>query len=157
MFFPQQCWRRTHGRCRTAVGLSITGAEGARLVRVWVSARVMIGTVADARGGLSSRRGGRGRHSIMVTRSRLLVTLFRVCCNRRCVCFDGLGFGVIHARDRSRGFFFLFLLVVWARGFVLAMVSDHACLPTSTRLTEFSEVRVQTAARVNERVSTLFE
>ena len=78
MFFPQQCWRRTHGRCRTAVGLSITGAEGARLVRVWVSARVMIGTVADARGGGSNERGGRGRDSTAVTRPRLLVTLFRV-------------------------------------------------------------------------------
>ena len=49
------------------------------------------------------------------------------------------------------------IMVVRSREFVLAAVTDHARLPMSVRLTvvtELSEVRVLTAARVNEGVFT---
>ena len=60
----------------------LLGAEGAWLACVRVSARVR-GTVTDSRGGGNSGTGGRGRDSTMMTRPRLLVTLFRVCYSRR--------------------------------------------------------------------------
>ena len=55
---------------------------------------------------------------------------------------------------------FLVAILVRSRRLVFATVADHACLPMSVSLTvftELSDVRDLITARVNERVSTLFE
>ena len=70
------------------------------MARVQVS-QTMRGTVTDARARDDSGRGGRGRDSAVVTRPRLLVILFRLCCSRRCDYVAGAGFGVAHESDRS--------------------------------------------------------
>ena len=62
-FFPPAVPGRTRGRCRTAIGLSVASAEGAWLARVRVSAvsaGVVRGTVADARGGGNREEAGEG-------------------------------------------------------------------------------------------------
>ena len=53
----------------------------------------------------------------------------------------------------------VFLLVVRARRFAVAVVANHACLPSSVSVivTKLTVFRVQTAARINEWVPTLFE
>ena len=71
----------------------------------------------------------------------------------------GLDSGVAHTRYHARDDFDCEISRLSAR-IVLSTVTVHSRLPTLVRLTvvtELSEVRVQTAARVNEWVSTLLE
>ena len=51
------------------------------------------------------------------------------------------------------------LVVVRVRRFSVAAVANHACLPSSASVivTKLTEFRVQTAARINEWMLTLFE
>ncbi len=53
----------------------------------------------------------------------------------------------------------IFLVVVWARGFVVSARSDHACLSTSVCVivAKLAKFRVQTATRSNERIPTMPE
>ena len=103
VFSPRQCCRRALGRCRSAVCLSVAGEEGAWLAYVRASGRVMRRTVTDIRGG-GNRAIRRVRASpTVVPKTGLLVTLFLVCCSRRCGYFAGLGPGVSHASDRGGG------------------------------------------------------
>ena len=52
-----------------------------------------------------------------------------------------------------------FLVVVRARRFAVSTVADYACLPTSVCVivAKSAKFRVQTAARINERISTILE
>ena len=94
-----------------------------------------------------------------MTRSRLLVTLFRERYSHRCYYVAGLGSGVAHASDRGGGDCFLDISGCSSVR-VCPLDGIGSCLPTSVRLTvvtELSEVMVQATARVNERFHTLFE
>ena len=67
---------------------------------------------------------------------------------------------VFHTRVTAAAAIVLLEFLGRARGFIFSTVSYHARLPMSVRVTvvpELSEVRVQAAVRVNERVSTRFE
>ena len=77
--FSRQCWRRAGRRNRTAVDLFVTGAEGAWLASVRVSARVMRSTVANPRGGSWGGRGRGGRITTVMAGVRLLMSSFRMC------------------------------------------------------------------------------
>ena len=85
----------------------------------------------------------------MVNRPRLLVTLFCVCVVAVILCGVALALAFSTPITAAAAIVFL-AFIVRARGFVLATASH-------TIVTELSEVRVQAAARVNERVSTLSE
>ena len=96
------------------------------------------------------------RDSTVVTRPGLLVTLFHVCCSRRRDCFSGRGSDVAHAIGRCGGdCVSSFPGCSNVRACPVDGI-DHEYLPTSARVvvvTELSEIRVQTAARISERVS----
>lgn len=53
----------------------------------------------------------------------------------------------------------IFLVVVWARGFVVSAVADHACLSTSVCVivAKLAKFRVQAATRSNIRMPTMLE
>ena len=53
----------------------------------------------------------------------------------------------------------IFLVVVRSRRFAVSAVADHACLPTSVRVivAKLAKFRVQAAACINERMSTMLE
>ena len=53
----------------------------------------------------------------------------------------------------------IFLVVVRARRFAVSAVTDHACLPTSgcVIVAKLSKSKVQTAARINERMPTMLK
>ena len=53
----------------------------------------------------------------------------------------------------------IFLVVVRARRLAVSAVADHACLATSVCVivAKLAKFRVQTAARINERMPTLLE
>ena len=97
----------------------------------------------------------------MVARLRSLITVFRV--RVVVVVVSVLLISAVVLRTpgaRPAAVFLVNVPVVRARGFALSAVSDDGCLPTPVRrtvVTELSEVRVPTAACVNEGVSTLFE
>ena len=68
----------------------------------------------------------------------------------RCDCSPGLVPGGALAIDMNDGDYFL--VVVRARRFAVAAVASHAYLPSSVsvNVTNLTEFRVQTAARINE-------
>ena len=148
------------GRSRTAVVLSAANAEDSWLARVRVSAGVVKGTVTDARGGGNSGKGGRGWDSTLVARPRLLVDLVRMRVVTVVLC-GGLTLTLVLPTRVTTAVAILFVeFLVRARGFLLSTETAHSRLPTSVRLTvvtELSEMRVQTAARVYEWVSTLLD
>ena len=95
----------------------------------------------------------------MVTRPRLLVTLFLVCVVVVIVCAP-LSLALVLPTRVTTAAVIICLVFLRARGFVLSTVSYYARLPTSvglTVVTELSEVRIQAAVRVNKWVSTLLE
>ena len=53
----------------------------------------------------------------------------------------------------------IFLVAVRVRRFAVSAVADHACLPPSVCVivVKFVKFRVQTAARINERMPTMLE
>ena len=64
---PRYCRRRMGRVCRTAVALSVAGAKGTWLARVWVSARIVDCPEALPRSRRGSRGGWRGCDSTMLT------------------------------------------------------------------------------------------
>ena len=85
----------------------------------------------------------------MVTRRRLLVTVFRVCGVAVVLCILLALALVLPTRVTAGAVIALLIFLVRAQGFVLSTVSYHARLPTSVHLTfvtELSEVKVQAAA-----------
>lgn len=100
-------------------------------------------------GAAAAGEAGEGRTPSWRPEPRLMVTLFLVCCSRRCFCLADLGPGVSHASGRNGGhLYFGCFGFSGAKACPCGAVSDHTCLPTLTLLTvvtELSEVMVQTA------------
>lgn len=77
----------------------------------------------------------------MAARTRLMVTLFLVCCSRRCFCFATLRRGVLHTSDRSGGHVsFGSFGFSGAKACPCSAISDNTCLPTLAHLTIITEL-----------------
>ena len=103
------------------------------MARIRVTARVMRGTVTDAIGGGNSGRDEQRRVSTVVTRPRLLVTLFRMCFEA-VVLYGVLTLALVLPARVTTAAAIVVVFFVRARGIDLSMVLYYACLPTAVRL-----------------------